>query len=267
MLEQAVDFRDESEALHALLEPLPEGDFTRPTLFKDWTTDDILRHLHFGNMLALYSLQDEAAFDAARERMIELRDRQRLDTPEATRRVLDGLGGRALLEAWRDFYIPMSETFAAADPKRRVRWVGPDMSVRSSITARLMETWSHGQAIYDLLGVDRQDTDRIRNVAVLGVNTFGWTFVNRKEPVPERRPHVRLVAPSGAVWEWNEPSETERIEGPAVAFCQVVTQTRNIADTSLTVRGPVATRWMAVAQCFAGPPRTPPAPGARRKAG
>jgi len=266
MLEQAIDFRDESEALHALIAPLPEADFSRPTLFKGWTIDDILGHLHFGNLLARESLLDAAAFDTLRAEMTRLRDDGGLKTPEATRRMLGGLSGSALLAAWRDFYLPMSERFAAADPKRRVRWVGPDMSVRSSITARLMETWAHGQAIYDLLGVDRRDTDRLRNVAVLGVNTFGWTFVNRGEPVPEVTPHVRLTGPSGAVWEWNAPSEDERIEGPAVAFCQVVTQTRNVADTTLAVRGPVATRWMAVAQCFAGPPRTPPAPGARRKA-
>ena len=140
------------------------------------------------------------------------------------------------------------------------------MSARSSITARLMETWSHGQAAFDLLGVERSDTDRIKNVAVLGVNTFGWTFVNRGEDVPAPKPFVCLTGPSGAVWEWNEPSQEERIDGAAVEFCQVVTQTRNIADTALRVTGDLAKRWMDVAQCFAGPPRTPPAPGTRHMA-
>ena len=37
--------------------------------------------------------------------------------------------------------LEMTDRFAAADPKQRVQWFGPDMSVRSSITARLMETW------------------------------------------------------------------------------------------------------------------------------
>lgn len=264
MLEQAVDFRDESAALHALVEPLPEDAFARPTLFKGWTIDDILGHLHYGNLLALHSLKGAPEFDALRAGMTALRE-SGLDTPAATARMLGGLRGPSLRAAWRDFCGPMSEAFAAADPKARVRWVGPDMSVRSSITARLMETWSHGQAIFDLLGVDRVDTDRIRNIAVLGVNTFGWTFVNRGEPAPDVKPFVRLTGPSGAIWEWNARSEAERIEGPAVAFCQVVTQTRNVADTSLAVRGPVASRWMAVAQCFAGPARTPPAPGTRHK--
>jgi uncharacterized protein (TIGR03084 family) len=137
------------------------------------------------------------------------------------------------------------------------------MSVRSSITARLMETWAHGQAIYDALGVERADADRIRNIAVLGVNTFGWTFRNRRLQVPHQMPYVRLTAPSGALWEWGEPSETERVEGTATEFCQVVTQTRNVQDTALCVNGDIATEWMSIAQCFAGPPEQPPYPGTR----
>jgi uncharacterized protein (TIGR03084 family) len=144
-----------------------------------------------------------------------------------------------------------------------VKWVGPDMSVLSSITARLMETWAHSQAIYDLLGKERSDTDRIKNVAVIGINTFGWTFANRGLPVSADRPYVRLAAPSGATWEWGPPSESNFIEGSAVEFCQVVTQVRNIADTKLRVIGETATSWMAIAQCFAGPPENPPPPGTR----
>jgi uncharacterized protein (TIGR03084 family) len=105
--------------------------------------------------------------------------------------------------------------------------------------------------------------DRIRNIVVMGVNTFGWTFSNRGQPVPEQQPYLRLEAPSGEIWEWNAPDAENAIEGSALEFCQVVTQVRNIADTRLRVRGDTATRWMAVAQCFAGPPEDPPAPGSR----
>ena len=105
-----------------------------------------------------------------------------------------------------------------------------------------------------------------KNVAVLGVNTFGWTYAVRKLPVPEVVPYVALTAPSGDLWTWNDPDSTDRVEGDAVAFCQVVTQTRNIADTTLRTTGEVATEWMGMAQCFAGGPQDPPAPGTRHKA-
>jgi uncharacterized protein (TIGR03084 family) len=98
---------------------------------------------------------------------------------------------------------------------------------------------------------------------VIGVKTFGWTFLNRGLDVPEDLPYVRVSAPSGATWEWGEPDQDNRVEGTAVDFCRVVTQNRNVTDTGLTVVGETAKRWMSIAQCFAGGPVDPPAPGER----
>ena len=141
------------------------------------------------------------------------------------------------------------------------------MSARSSITARLMETWSHSQALYDVLGLDRVDGDQIRAIAHLGVITYGWTFANRGEDPPAPQPLIRLIAPSRAIWEWNAETAPpgEIVAGPATDFCQVVAQTRNIADVNLSVTGKAATAWMTQAQCFAGPPNDPPATGSRFK--
>ena len=81
--------------------------------------------------------------------------------------------------------------------------------------------------------------------------------------MPDDKPFLKLPAPSGEVWQFNEPSDSNFIAGAATEFGQVVTQCRNIGDTQLKVVGATATKWMAVAQCFAGPPRTPPAAGVR----
>ncbi len=262
MFAQVTDFLEESEALCALLEPLGDADFERVTQFKGYTIGDVVAHLHHWNYAADLSLRDAAAFQSFFADVMNQMGQGR-PLPEIARVWLQGLSGRALLREWRRFYREMTEHFGAADPKARVRWAGPDMSVRSSITARLMETWAHGQEVYDLLGVERVNTDRIKNIAQLGVSTFGWTFVNRGLEVPADVPYVRLRAPSGAVWEWHAPSTTNRIEGGATEFCQVVTQGRNIADTQLSVTGDTARRWMSIAQCFAGPPADPPPPGTR----
>jgi uncharacterized protein (TIGR03084 family) len=261
MFPQVTDFRDESEALYALLSPLESDAFGTPTQFKQWTFDDVLGHLHLWNHAADLSLTDATAFQDFIGEVFRYARSGSLRAFE--KQWLDGLRGPELLEQWHGFVLRMAEHFGAADPQARVQWAGPDMSVRSSITARLMETWAHGLAIYDALGVERVDTDRIRNIAVLGVNTYGWTFRNRGQEVPGDMPYVRLTAPSGDTWEWGEPSETERIEGSAAEFCQVVTQTRNVADTALRLTGARAAGWMRIAQCFAGPPEQPPAPGTR----
>jgi uncharacterized protein (TIGR03084 family) len=261
MFPQVIDFRDESEALYQLMRPLDAEAFGTVTQFKRWTFNDVLGHLHLWNHAADLSLADEASFQAFIAEVFQFVASGSLRSFES--QWLGGLCGRQLLEQWHGFVLEMSERFGAADPQSRVKWAGPDMSVRSSITARLMETWAHGLAIYDTLGVERVDTDRIRNIAVLGVNTFGWAFNNRRLEVPPRMPYVRLTAPSGEIWEWGEPSEMERVAGSGTEFCQVVTQTRNVQDTALTVSGDTAVEWMSIAQCFAGPPERPPAAGTR----
>jgi uncharacterized protein (TIGR03084 family) len=263
-MQQATDFLDESKALAALLAPLEDADYAQPTLFKRWTIDNILRHLHVWNIAADLSLTDEAAFAEFLAAMMAGVRGGRL--PDFEAQYLGGLSAQALRTAWLDRAETTAAHFAEADPKARLKWVGPEMSALSSITARLMETWAHAQAVYDVLGVERSDTDRIGNIVRLGVNTWGWTWKNRRiePPGAGAMPRLKLTAPSGAIWEYGEGDEL--ITGSATEFCQVVTQCRNIADTSLEVTGDVAHQWMAVAQCFAGPPQDPPAPGSRHKA-
>jgi uncharacterized protein (TIGR03084 family) len=265
MLPQADDFKAECDALYALLKPLRDEDFAQPTLFKSWTINDVLGHLHIWNWAAHMSLVDEPAFT---EYLSKIMHPDLADQPlrEREKIFLSGQSGQALLEEWHSYADQMAASFRDVDPKQRLKWAGPDMSARSSVTARLMETWAHAQAVYDALGVDRAEKDHIQNIVILGVNTFSWTYATRRETPPGPLPYLALTAPSGAVWEFGEPSETDCIKGDAVEFCRVVTQVRNIADTNLDVRGAVATDWMSKAQCFAGPPETPPAAGARHRA-
>lgn len=262
-MQQAQDFYDESAALDALLKPLSEREFETATLFKGWTINNIVRHLNVWNIAADLSIEDEAAFLEFLQEMSAGVRGGRLPDFEAT--YLEGLAGQDLRQAWIARAKTMAAHFAAAEPKQRLKWVGPDMSALSSVTARLMETWAHAQAIYDILGAKREDGDRIGNIVRLGVNTWGWTWKNRRMDPPGLMPHLKLTAPSGALWEYGEASESGVIEGSATDFCQVVTQCRNIADTNLSVAGDVAKQWMSVAQCFAGPPQDPPAPGVRHR--
>ncbi|GHF31194.1 TIGR03084 family protein [Kordiimonas sediminis] len=259
MISQAEDFRAESMRLYTLLKGQPETILSTPTLFKGWTINDILQHLHFWNHAAYLSSEDEAAFMQVMGELLQ----GGMSMRAFEDKTLGGLSGTALLEAWHDSFMQLADLFAALDPKKRLKWAGPDMSALSSITARLMETWAHGQAVYDVLGVEREDQDYIRNIAHLGINTFGWTYKVNGKQIPSERPYVCLTAPSGTLWEWGDPSQSDKISGPATDFCQVVTQTRNIEDTALSTVGDIATEWMQIAQCFAGPPETPPAVGAR----
>lgn len=270
MIREAEDFRAESDALAALLAEADDAIFGTVTLFKGWTIDDVIAHLHMWNVAAGLSLESGEKFQAffagvakafmGGEGHVAVQ-RRWLDANEG------GARGRALFRVWRAYYPQLAENYCKADPDARLAWAGPDMSAKNAIIARQMETWAHGHEVFDALGRDRKEKDRIRNICHLGVTTYSWTFRNRGEEAPLPKPYVKLTAPSGAaVWEWNEPQDNSAVIGSAVEFAQVVAQTRNIADTSLQTIGPAAARWMAIAQCFAGPPEVPPPPGARLKA-
>lgn len=263
MLQQAIDLQAEGDELFELLMELQPSMWAQPTPFKQWNVNDVLMHLHFSDWMAVLSLRDEAGFLDVKQRRQAARARG-----ESGMHGMPDLGpakleGAELLSAWREYFNQMCQLLGAAPADKRLKWFGPDMSVRMFTTARQMETWAHGHDVYDLLKRPRQHHDRLKNIAFIGVRTYGWTFANRGLPVPGQAPYVELVAPSGAQWVWNDADPNNCVRGSAVDFCHVVTQGRNVADTALDVRGEPAHRWMAIAQCFAGQPEDPPPPGQR----
>lgn len=265
-MQAALDFKQECDALAAILEQADDSDFQRVTQFKDWTIEDVIGHLHLWNIAAAETLKGRENWTAFFTFIMEQMGKG-AGHPQLQRAWFDansrGIRGHALYDEWRAFYPQLAEDYAKANPAHRVAWAGPDMSTESKIIARQMETWAHGQEVFDILGAERQDTDRIRNIAHLGVTTYGWTFRNRGEEPPKPKPFVELIAPSGEIWVWNEPQEDNLVRGTATAFCQIVTQTRSVLDTNIETIGDTAERWMAVAQCFAGAAETPPSKGQR----
>ncbi|MBK5287402.1 MAG: TIGR03084 family protein, partial [Acidimicrobiia bacterium] len=147
----------------------------------------------------------------------------------------------------------MLAIFLNLDPSTRVPWYGPPMSLASSLTARIMETWAHGQDVADALGAEHRLTRALRQVAHIGVRTFANSFTTRGLEVPEVSVSVELTAPDGDTWTWGDPAAEDRVVGSASGFALVVTQRRHVADTGLQVAGAVATQWMSIAQAFAGP--------------
>jgi len=262
---EAMDFKADCDQIQDLLKSREAEIFEKETLFKNWTIGDIMRHLHLWNIAADMSLNAPRKF---MEFVTEAMGKIGAGASHITLQdeCFSGQTSTDVFRDWAKYYPDMATRFHGAAPDKRVKWAGPDMSVRSCIIARQMEHWAHAQAIFDCLGVERVNQDRIKNVAHIGVTTFSWSFRVRGGVPPAPKPYVRLTAPSGEIWTWNEPQQDNRIEGLAEEFSQVVTQCRNIADTGLVTTGAIAAEWMAHAQCFAGGAETPPAQGTRRKA-
>ena len=212
MIKQAEDFRQESESLYEVFAALQEDNFDITTAFKSYTIRDVLAHIHLFNYAAQLSLDDQNKFQILSNQLIK-KFSQGMSMIDVADEWLDGCSNTTLLKNWKTLFTELSDRYFTENPKTRLPWFGPDMSVLSSLTARLMETWAHGQEVYDVLGIERVETDRIKSIAVLGINTFSWTFKNRQLDVPGRVPYVKLTAPSGDIWEWSEASKTNFVTG------------------------------------------------------
>jgi len=127
------------------------------------------------------------------------------------------------------------------------------MSAMSFATARLMETWAHGQDVRDALGREPDVTARLRHVADLGVRTRPFAYGARGVDLPDAGVRVELVGVDDEAWVWGPEGVEDEVRGPALDFCLVVTQRINPADTALTVSGRWANDWLGIAQAFAGP--------------
>ncbi|MCZ7525378.1 MAG: TIGR03084 family metal-binding protein [Acidimicrobiia bacterium] len=253
------DLTAEEQALDDLVAGLPDEDWERPTPSPGWAVRDQIGHLSFSEHLAAMAAADPEAFGARLSEALA-------DLPAFERRTKEEFhaGSPAeLLERWREQRRATVDAVLAHDPKDRIPWVASAMSPRSFLTARLMETWAHGQHVRDGLGLPPSESPRLRQVADLGVRTRRFSFTNRGMEPPEGEVRVELTAPDGEVWAWGPEDAPDRITGPAVDFCLVVTQARHVDDTRLETEGEGATEWMRHAQVFAGPPTQGPPPGGR----
>jgi uncharacterized protein (TIGR03084 family) len=253
------DLRTEHEELDAVLSDLDEDQWMIMTPSPGWNIKDQVRHLAYFDDRAALAASDPDAFGKHLEEVMA--------DFGAFGEMLDNVGKEMpipeLMAWWRKERKIMLDAFAATGRKDRLPWYGPPMSALSHATARLMETWIHGQDIFDALKIKRNSTDRVRNIAHLGVTTFGWSYKNRGMEPPQLPVRVELTAPSGDIWTWGPEDAADKVSGPAEDFCLIVAQRRHVDDTRIETVGDTARDWMLKAQCFAGPPTDGPPPGER----
>lgn len=253
----------EYQALDAFIETLSPRDFQLLTPGTERTVFDQISHIAYFDYVSLLAVRKPDLFKTLAAEIGPLFTSQSMD--KLVRNRLQISDPNILINRWRSWYEPLATELTKMPPDQRLPWFGPTMSVKSFATARLAQTWAHGQDIYDALGQQRAATIRLKHVAHLGILTYSWSFTNRGMKVPNAKVSVHLEAPDKTTWSWGDLQSSEQITGTAEEFCLVVTQRRNIADTALKFQGQAAVSWMDNAQCFAGPPLIGPQPGIRLK--
>ncbi|MFD9702002.1 TIGR03084 family metal-binding protein [Lentzea sp. NPDC059081] len=217
------------------------ADWSLPTPAEGWTIGHQIGHLMWTDKAAVVAITDPEAFQA-----------QPLAGDIVDRTAAEAAALPDLLEQWRAGRASLQEHLAAASGK--IVWFGPPMSPASMATARIMETWAHGQDVADALGVERTPTARLKHVCHIGVRTIGFAFLLNGLAVPEVPVRVELTGPGGALWTWGPEDAENRVSGPALDFAWLVTQRRNRKELAIEAVGPVAEEWVPIAQAFAGPP-------------
>lgn len=242
------ELRDEQESLDAVLGQVDESAWGTPTPAEGWTVHDQIAHLTYFDGSVTTAITDPDAFRAA------LLDREAdPDYVNTVARPLLELPPSELWERWKSGRTAMYDAMLNADPKARYPWYGPPMSVASACTARIMETWAHGQDVVDGLGIIRQPTDRVSHVVFIGYKARPFAYANRGMQLPDGDVRFELTLPSGAPLTLGD-SQTDVIRGTALDMALLVTQRRHRADTSLVAEGPLAEEFLDIAQAFAGPP-------------
>ncbi|WP_220293658.1 TIGR03084 family metal-binding protein [Streptomyces sp. MBT84] len=245
------DLGRESEELDRLVAGLEESRWALPTPAPGWTLAHQIAHLAWTDRAALLAVTDTEGFGAEVEKA--------LASPDTWVDEAAGEGAALpparLLSEWREGRAALDRALRTAPSGTRFPWYGPPMSAASMATGRLMETWAHGQDVADTLGVVRAPTDRLRHVVRIGVRARDFAFGVRGLSAPAQEFRVELVAPSGNdVWTYGPQDAAQRVTGPALDFCLLVTQRAHRADLAVRAEGPDADRWLDIAQAFAGPP-------------
>jgi uncharacterized protein (TIGR03084 family) len=251
------DLTAEHRALDAVVAALEPEVWATATPAAGWSIGDGISHLCFFDQRARWALSPETVETFLADARTLAESRGGPDPSVAFGRAMDAA---TLLDRWRTEREALLGVARTVDGSARIPWYGPAMAARSFITARLMETWAHGQDIRDALGLAPEVSARLRHVAHIGVRARPFAYATNKRPLPDVEVRVELSAPDATVWAWGSDAAEDIVRGPAVDFCLVVTQRRHVADTSLVVQGSAAKEWMSIAQAFAGPPgpgRTP----------
>ena len=153
-----------------------------------------------------------------------------------------------VIEWWRGGRAKVVEPLSHMSGDARIDWIDGDMSARTFATFRLMETWMHGLDIYATLGIEVEDTPRIRHVCWLGWKTLPYAFKREGEHYEPVR--VELIGPGYAKWVYGPDDTDQLIKGSASDWARIVVDRANPKDTRLKVTGDYAETALRVAQAY-----------------
>lgn len=228
------DLVAEGEELDALVSA--HDDWTRATPAVGWTIAHQIAHLAAADANVVAAIRTPDAFGTVPQ--------------DSDLVAAEGAARPELPAEWRAGRAEVVAALREIPADRGFPWFGAEVTAQLMAPLRLMETWAHGQDVFDALGVKRKPTARLRHVAFLGVTGRTLSFYAAGLPIPQEPFRVELTGPDGEAWAWGPQDAEQRIQGSAEDFCLRVTHRRARAETGLTAVGDDANTWLDVARVF-----------------
>ncbi|MGA9870588.1 MAG: TIGR03084 family metal-binding protein [Rhodococcus sp. (in: high G+C Gram-positive bacteria)] len=249
------DLRAEGDALDALVADLPHDQWSTPTPAAGWTVAHQIGHLSWTDDVAERTTSGAAGDEGAAAEFQKAVEKAWSDPVGFVDTAADDEAKNPeLLQTWRTRRHAMTDALKKVPAGVKIPWFGPPMSAASMATARLMETWAHGQDVADALGITREPTERIKGVAHIGVRTRDFAYAIHQQTPPAEPFRVELTSPLGELWIWGPDDAPQRVTGSAADFCLLVTQRAHRDVLDVSAEGSDAQHWLTIAQAFAGPP-------------
>ncbi|MBQ0988654.1 TIGR03084 family metal-binding protein [Micromonospora sp. PSH03] len=251
------DLVSEGDAFDTLIADLDDAGWRTATPAVGWTVAHQVAHLSAVFRLAGLSASDPDTFS----RFLSSMSGSFESNVAAAMAPYLAAPPPALFAKWQEERSTAEKALAAHAPTDIVPWLVRPMPAAILAGAGMMELFGHGQDVADALGVERRHTDRIRHLCGFAARTWDFGYLAREEDVPDVEFGYTLTAPSGATWTFGPPDADQRISGPAVDFCLLVTRRRHRDDLRLSAVGPDAEHWLDIAQAYRGPAGSGRQPG------
>lgn len=236
------DLVAEQQFLDQSLQRIPIKIWDMVTPYKPWTVRDTIAHLADFEELAADSI-------AGGDRIQRWRTAPDLEAlkKEAIKRGR-GMRPQDVIEWWRGGRAKVVEPLSHMGADSRIEWIEGDMSARTFATFRLMETWAHGLDIYATLGLDVEDTSRIRHVCWLGWKTLPHAFKEAGEDYEPVR--IEVIGPGYAKWVYGPAETNQVIKGSASDWARVAVRRAKPGATRLKYEGEYARKALQVAKAY-----------------
>lgn len=251
------DLNTDCDEIGRLVAGLEASRWQLPTPAPGWTIAHQVAHLTATFQMATTAAADPAAFRAFTERI----------SGDFTANVAAALAPYlalppdALLSRWQAECANVTRALAAVPPGQVVPWLVRPLPPAVLACAGIMETFAHGQDIADAVGEQREATDRLRHLVGFAVLVWDFGYQARGMAPPAQEFRFEITAPSGELWAFGPPDAAQKIAGPALDFCLLVTRRRHRDDLALTATGPDADQWLDIAQAYRGPAGPGRSPG------